>query len=84
MSGVMRLPVLRSGATAAAAVRCHGGRSNSVDMPPPVPCDSGTSNQVCSDTHLPSRVGGQRGAADTGHLGQRGDRVETDVLFARR
>ena len=23
-------------------------------VPPPVPCDSGTSNQVCSDTHLPS------------------------------
>ena len=53
-SGVMRIPVLRSDGTACAATCCHGGSSNSDETPPPVPWESGTSNQVCSDTHSPS------------------------------
>ena len=50
MSGVNRLlgvPIRRT------RPRCHSGRSNSADTPPPVPWDSGTSNQACSASHAP-------------------------------
>src|SRR5689334_21396886 len=33
--------------------RCQSGRSNNDDTPPPVPCDSGTSNHACSACHTP-------------------------------
>ena len=53
MSGVNRLPVLRLPGTCPAATRCHGGMPKSDDTPPPVPWDSGTSNQACSASHRP-------------------------------
>src|SRR3954466_8023828 len=49
-SGVSLRPRSLSGNTA----RCHGGRSNRADTPPPLPSDSGTSNQACSDCHTPA------------------------------
>src|SRR5215213_3679124 len=48
-SGVSR----RVGSLADITARCHSGRSNSDDTPPPVPCDSGTSNHACSACHTP-------------------------------
>src|SRR6185437_16301085 len=48
-SGVSR----RVGSLSGNTERCHCGRSNNDDTPPPVPCDSGTSNQACSACQTP-------------------------------
>src|SRR5207247_5653564 len=48
-SGVNR----RVGSLSANTARCQSGRSNNDDTPPPVPCDSGTSNHACSACHTP-------------------------------
>src|SRR5215208_5808393 len=48
-SGVSR----RVGSLSANTDRCHSGLSNKDDTPPPVPCDSGTSNHACSACHTP-------------------------------
>ena len=64
--------------------RALPGRAVEQGGPPPaVPCDSGSVEPGLLSQPAAGVVGGQRGAADVGHLGHRRHRVQPDIVGMR-